>query len=253
MTEITLRAPQDRVAAARAAHADWRQRRHQTVTAPTGHLALVETRWLPLGDETALDEVAAGQPDHVVVTALQRTDLASGAVQRGFRFWDAHAPAIAEFERIDSFPFAPEWVVEAQFTPVDEARTIPFEHIRDNGATRDLIVPGDIQVTIDGVAYALSAFADGDTLLLVFGDPTNNAPDPETRTYGPGRFLAVPTSRGVSTPGTVWLDFNQAFVPPCGFSAHYNCPLPPPQNRLHVPVLAGERDVVSRANAPHSL
>lgn len=40
---------------------------------------------------------------------------------------------------------------------------------------------------------------------------------------------------------TVTLDFNRAFVPPCGFSVQYNCPLPPPQNRLHLPVPAGEK------------
>ncbi len=35
-------------------------------------------------------------------------------------------------------------MIEATFTPVSGERTIPFEHIRDNGLTRDLVVPGDI-------------------------------------------------------------------------------------------------------------
>jgi len=34
---------------------------------------------------------------------------------------------------------------------------------------------------------------------------------------------------------------HRAFVPPCGFSEAYNCPLPPAQNRLAVPVEAGEK------------
>lgn len=48
---------------------------------------------------------------------------------------------------------------------------------------------------------------------------------------------------GFGQPGTVTLDFNRAFVPPCGFSAQYNCPLPPAQNRFAEPVIAGEKQV----------
>jgi uncharacterized protein (DUF1684 family) len=45
----------------------------------------------------------------------------------------------------------------------------------------------------------------------------------------------------------VRLDFNRAFVPPCGFSDQYNCPMPPRQNRFHLPVEAGEKLPVFRA------
>ena len=33
---------------------------------------------------------------------------------------------------------------------------------------------------------------------------------------------------------------------PCGFSAQYNCPLPPASNRFPVPIRAGEKNVVFR-------
>ena len=38
----------------------------------------------------------------------------------------------------------------------------------------------------------------------------------------------------------VTLDFNQAINPPCVFTTHATCPLPPPQNRLPIAVTAGE-------------
>jgi uncharacterized protein (DUF1684 family) len=38
----------------------------------------------------------------------------------------------------------------------------------------------------------------------------------------------------------ITLDFNRAFTPPCGFSAHAICPLPPRQNILPFAVTAGE-------------
>ncbi|MER5178225.1 DUF1684 domain-containing protein [Streptomyces sp. NPDC002896] len=215
----------------------WRAERRRSVTSPTGNLALVETRWLPAGERPDLDAARAGQPETVTVTTVERTDLVTGEAEYGLRFWDAQSPAIENFERVDAFPYDPAWVLEADYTPVPGARRVAFEHIRDNGGTRDLVVPGDISLTVDGRDYTLSAFDDDGTLLLVFGDPTNG-----DSTYGAGRFLFV-THTG---EGRALLDFNRAFVPPCGFSDQYNCPMPPRQNRFHLPVEAGEKRPVFR-------
>ena len=40
---------------------------------------------------------------------------------------------------------------------------------------------------------------------------------------------------------TVDLDFNRAYNPPCAFTPHATCPMPPPQNHLPVSIEAGER------------
>lgn len=230
-------------------HAGWKERRNRAVQAPTGNLALVETRWFPAGTvadaaAVAVEAERAGASETVNVSELQRVSLATGEPEYGLRVWDANSPAIRAFEQIDTFAYDPAWVIDAMFTPVSADRTIPFEHIRDAGSTRDLVVPGDITFELDGTRFNLAAFDDDGTLLLVFGDPTNGRDD-DTGTYGSGRFLFVGASHSNnsrdSTP--VKLDFNRAFVPPCGFSAQYNCPMPPPQNRLPWPVLAGERNV----------
>src|SRR5690606_15725771 len=166
-------------------HARWRNERHASVAGPTGNLALVETRWV--GPERPdLEAAQAAAPASVTVTPIQRTDIATGEAEYGLRFWDADSPAIRAYDRIDAYDYDPAWVIEARFTPVDAGRTVPFEHIRDNGGTRDLVVPGDITFTLDGTEHRLAAFDDGGVLLLVFGDPTNG---PET--YGSGRFLFV--------------------------------------------------------------
>lgn len=232
---------------ARAGWDAWREARIRRVTAPTGDLALVETRWLTSDDTTTTAEALRGQPDTVTATALSRRSLETGETERGIRLWDAQSPAIRAFETIDVFPFDPRWVIEATFTPVSEGRTIPFEHIRDNGLTRELVVPGDIAFERDGVDYVLSAFDDDGTLLLVFGDPSNGA-DGQDGTYASGRFLFV-ERLSAEDGDRVILDFNRAFVPPCGFSDQYNCPLPPRNNRFPVPVAAGEKRVVLRADA----
>lgn len=221
-------------------HARWRNERHSAVAAPTGNLALVETRWVGR-ERPDLEAERAEAPASVTVTQLQRTDISTGGAEYGLRFWDADSPAIRAYDRIDAYEYDPAWVIEAAFTPVDAGRTVPFEHIRDNGGTRELVVPGDITFTLDGVEHRLAAFDDGGTLLLVFGDATNG-----TETYGSGRFLFVrrDDEAGFGDAGSVVLDFNRAFVPPCGFSAQYNCPLPPPQNRFSQPIRAGEKNVV---------
>jgi uncharacterized protein (DUF1684 family) len=217
------------------------------VTGATGNLALVETRWLPAGADPAEEfaRATADAPASVTVTALTRSNLDTGEPEHGLRFWDSQSPAIQAFETITAFDYDPEWVVEAQFTPVSGDRTVPFEHIRDNGGSRELVVPGDITFTRDGVDYTLSAFDDDGTLLLVFGDATNRL-DGDTSTYASGRFLFVHRADGAGfgDAGPVTLDFNRAFVPPCGFSVQYNCPMPPAQNRFAQSVEAGERNVV---------
>ncbi|GAA1949090.1 DUF1684 domain-containing protein [Microbacterium aquimaris] len=227
-------------------HALWREQRARAVTGPTGNLALVETRWTGAQRPDIDAERAAAAPS-VTITELSRTSIETGEPEYGLRRWDAGSAAIRAFERIDTFAYDPEWVLEGRFTPVDgdgegSARTVPFEHIRDNGGTRDLVVPGDIHITIGGEEFTVAAFDDGGTLLLVFGDRTNGS-----ETYAPGRFLFVPRDAAMGgEPGPVVLDFNRAFVPPCGFSAQFNCPLPPASNRFPFRIPAGEKNVVFR-------
>jgi len=225
---------------------EWRTARLQNLRSPQGNLALVETRWLPAGASAQTDaEALVGWPDTVTVTRLVRTSLETDEPEHGLRFWDACSPAIMNFDTVSIFAYDPRWVIDAIFTPVTAGHTVQFEHIRDNGGSRALAVPGDITFERDGIAYRLSAFDDGGVLLLVFGDATNSAAD-ETKTYSAGRFLFVERPKSdaeFSDAGSVRLDFNKAFVPPCGFSDQYNCPLPPVQNRFAIAIKAGERAV----------
>lgn len=182
----------------------------------------------------------AGQPGTVTVTKLDRRDFDGNIIARGIRLWDSDSEAIRSFETIDVYPFDPAWAFEATFTPHPESRAVPFEYVRETPGLRNLAVPGEIKVSIGSVEYTLDAFDDDGTLLLVFADPTNGS-----ETYPAGRFLIVHKEERTNR---VIIDFNRAYVPPCGFSIAYNCPLPPPQNRLKVPVHAGEKMPLFRNN-----
>ena len=52
-----------------------------------------------------------------------------------------------------------------------------------------------------------------------------------------GRFFYSPMPQN----GTIVLDFNKAYNPPCAFTPFATCPLPPPQNRLAARIEAGEK------------
>lgn len=214
----------------------WRIARLASVASPTGNLALIETRWHPT--EVSLEDALIGLPESVTATVTTQKNFNGEVIARGIRLWDSQSPAIRSFETTDVYPFDPDWIIEATYAQHSESRPVAFEHIKDNGGTRDLVVPGEITLTLDGVEFVLSAFDDGDKLLLVFADATNS-----TETYASGRFLFVYPTAGTDR---IILNFNHAFVPPCGFSSQYNCPLPPPQNRLHIPVRAGEKYPVFR-------
>lgn len=176
------------------------------------------------------------EPSAVVFSdSLSGYVIAVGDGEYALRVWDAESEAIRDFGSIDAFDYNPEWVIRAEFTPIEGGRVVGFEHLKDEGRTRDLVVPAEITFSKGGVDYNLAAFRSGRALQLVFGDTTNG-----DTTYSVGRFLFVAPNRD----GSITLDFNRAVLPPCAFSYSFNCPMPPAQNRFAVPVEAGERNVL---------
>ena len=99
--------------------------------------------------------------------------------------------------------------------------------------------PGMAEFTLFGQTIRLFPMIEPDeknALFFIFRDATS-----KSRTYGAGRFLyAGLPSNGIARTGTIVLDFNRAENPPCAYTPYATCPLPPQQNRLTVPIPAGE-------------
>ncbi|RLP76569.1 DUF1684 domain-containing protein [Mycetocola tolaasinivorans] len=230
---------------AAAALEGWHRARTAYVTGTHGPLSLVFTHWGVAGEDAVAEETArADWPEHVIFSRLQRDNIDTGELEHGYRIWDTRSPAQQAFQGIGSYGYNPEWVIDAEFEYVDESRFMPFEHLRDAGATRGLPVSGDIVFTLNGVEHRLAAFDAGEQLQLVFADATSGS-----ESYASGRFLFVPRPAvsADQTPGTrfpLTLDFNHAVVPPCGFSNQMNCPLPPASNRFTEAINAGEKKVI---------
>jgi len=56
-------------------------------------------------------------------------------------------------------------------------------------------------------------------------------------TYSSGRYLEL-IELG---DGRTLVDFNYAYNPYCAYNPQWSCPIPPPENRLAVPIEAGEK------------
>lgn len=257
-------------------YAYFHERRELAVVQPQGSLALTNTqaidseqtiwgvpgRWAPLPEgESGLTVIAAAadgiRVDDELVDgeavvrgrddpnpgAIVFSDTVSGFVIKidgggyALRVFDAHSEAIEDFGGIDAFPYDPDWVITAAWSENPTGTTMGFEHLKDEGQTREEVIPGRITFTRDGVDYDLAAFKAGRALQLVFADATSG-----DSTYSVGRFLYL----APNADGTITLDFNRAVLPPCAFSYAFNCPMPPKQNRFAVPITAGEKNVLAK-------
>jgi uncharacterized protein (DUF1684 family) len=69
-------------------------------------------------------------------------------------------------------------------------------------------------------------------LFVPFRDATSGS-----ETYAAGRYIDLREN----TTGDYDLDFNRAYNPSCAYRSDFSCPIPPEENRLAVPIRAGER------------
>ena len=107
---------------------------------------------------------------------------------------------------------------------------------------------GRIQLHIGGQAVALSLFwilGYGGGVFLPFRDSTNNQ-----ATYGGGRYLldTIKHADLGAQDGRLVVDFNYAYNPSCAYNSRWHCPLAPAENRLMVPIPAGEKISTDRAD-----
>jgi uncharacterized protein (DUF1684 family) len=128
--------------------------------------------------------------------------------------------------------------VQARWIPYNPPKVLDIPTVL--GTTTHMPAPGVAEFTVDGQVLRLEPVLEdpkATDLFFILRDATS-----KTTTYGAGRFLYTELpDHGVGQPGKVWLDFNRLVNPPCAFTAYATCPLPPAQNRLSVPIPAGEQ------------
>jgi uncharacterized protein (DUF1684 family) len=139
-------------------------------------------------------------------------------------------------------------LIPLAYYPIDELYAVPAalepaaERTRitvptSTGKIRDLERIGALKFSLQGKPMRLTAFIDVDSpavnrLFVPFADQTTGS-----ETYAAGRYLELdPTATGIYV-----VDFNAAYNPYCYYNAEFDCPYPPKENRLDVPIRAGER------------
>lgn len=131
---------------------------------------------------------------------------------------------------VDSSYSAPAVLKLAEDRPV-------FDMPTSTGKLRKMERVGVLEFTLKGQPVSIGAFVEAGTtritrLFVPFSDMTTG-----TETYAAGRYLDLDPT----TTGLYEVDFNRAYNPYCAYNESYDCPYPPPSNRLKVPVRAGER------------
>jgi len=198
-----------------------------------GHVRFMPHEGVDL-PETALEDDLAGNPTVLELGAVRFHIIRRGE-RIGVRVRDASAPALASFAGLDHFPIDPSWRVEARLEPAPPDATIEIVDI--TGAHSQDATPGTVAFERDGATWRMAALPGDENdgcVWLIFCDATN-----EADTYAGGRFLYA---EPVAADGTVIVDFNLAYNPPCVFSPYATCPLPPPENRLSLRIEAGEKN-----------
>lgn len=171
------------------------------------------------------------EPTLLELGALRMVLVRRGA-RLGLRVWDTDAAALRNFSGIPHYPVDLAWRIAARFERAAPGETLMVPDVL--GELEEKPLPGTVLLRLGEATHRIRALDGGDgRLWLVFGDATN-----DDTTYGGGRFLYTDPPAG---DGTVLVDFNRAYNPPCVFSPYATCPLPPPENRLPVRIEAGER------------
>jgi uncharacterized protein (DUF1684 family) len=140
------------------------------------------------------------------------------------------------------YPPDPSFAVPAVLTVSSGARPL-MEVPTSKGVPRRVELVGTLEFTLKGQKQTLSAFVEEGTrtissLFVPFADATTGE-----QTYPAGRYLDLhPTATGIYT-----IDFNKAYNPFCAYNNSYECPLPPPANRMKLAITAGEKKPADHA------
>lgn len=180
-----------------------------------------------------------GEHDHGYRAALESMRKDAGHYYADHFDWRGHQPP-AGWSGPRFFPVAEDWQLEAWLDADAPGTGSTVTLPTSTGKMRDMTIAGQLVFEVDGQEQRLTAYAskgqdeEEGWLFIPFRDATSGA-----ETYGSGRYVDVPPPDDADS-AIYDVDFNLAYNPSCAYSPAYDCPFPPPGNRLSIPVTAGE-------------
>jgi uncharacterized protein (DUF1684 family) len=151
--------------------------------------------------------------------------------------FDPQSPRFKLYKGMQFFPPDLSYHIVAALTPNPRADTTVIQSTRGN--QRRAVRVGWFEFKVKGTRCRLEATrllepgVGEKDFSLFFTDATTGK-----ESYGLGRYLDAEQR----PDGRYVLDFNRCYDPACAYSEHYNCPIPPRENRLKVAIRAGQMD-----------
>lgn len=137
------------------------------------------------------------------------------------------------FEHLNYYPENPELNLNVELDTTGEGVGEEITVGAMDGTAKQYVRVGRINFQVDGQDATLTVFQDTKSgkFFLPFRDATAGE-----ETYSVGRYVD-PKAR---PDGTLNVDFNMAYNPYCAYNLGWSCTIPPFENRVQVPIKAGE-------------
>jgi len=134
------------------------------------------------------------------------------------------------FKGLNYFPENPDLKLEVKVEEFEKKEQITMQTSTGDVLTYDRF--GRFHFIVDGQPAELTLYSSDGEFFLPFADALAGK-----ETYGAGRYMEPhPLGKGMFL-----IDFNYAYNPYCAYNAHWSCPVTPAENRLKVPIRAGEK------------
>ena len=150
----------------------------------------------------------------------------------GIRLKDVDSEAAKNYRGPMFFPLNLNYRVTATWVPSEGKKTVDVPNVLGDVTPTPSAGVAVFKINDQELRLTDLGGNSANRLFFVFSDLTT-----KTDTYPGGRFLDA----GPVVNGTVVLDFNRAYNPPCAVTPYATCPLAPKENRLPVAIPAGEK------------
>ncbi len=143
----------------------------------------------------------------------------------------------ARFNGLAYYPINPSLRFEVRLNRYPAPKVVRIG--TNTGEIRTGLRYGYFEFVVEGKTCSLQVYrltddpaVDTASLFIPFKDATSGS-----ETYASGRYIDLREN----TSGIYDLDFNRAYNPACAYGEGFSCPVPPEENRLAVPIRAGEK------------
>jgi uncharacterized protein (DUF1684 family) len=147
---------------------------------------------------------------------------------------DGQSPLTSEqkrnFNGLNYFPENPDLRFEVEVEEYPEKEKMSIQ--TSTGDVQNYVRAGRFNFEVDGQPVDLTLYSNQHGFFLPFVDALAGK-----ETYPAGRYLEPQTL----PDGRLLIDFNMAYNPYCAYNENWSCPLTPSENRLKVPIRAGEK------------